>query len=87
MRYEWPRLRGLALWLARSREFTNFTYDLSPLNRAYLAQFLALATGETAERFEALFAEIETDAEFSEHVRCWSSEPANRGFSDPTARA
>jgi predicted O-methyltransferase YrrM len=86
MRHEWPRLRGLALWLARSREFTNFTYDLSPLNRAYLAQFLALATGEAAERFEGLFAEIETDAEFSEHVRRWSSEPANRGFCDPAAR-
>ncbi len=86
LRYEWPRLRGLVRWLARSREFTNFTYDLDPLNRAYLAQFLAQATGEKAERFEALFVEIETDSEFSEHVRRLCSQPANRNFSDSTAR-
>jgi predicted O-methyltransferase YrrM len=86
MRYEWPRLRELARWLARSREFTNFTYDLHPLNRAYLAQFLAQATGEPADRIEAFFVEIETDSEFSDHVRRLASQPANRHVCDPTAR-
>jgi hypothetical protein len=86
LRYEWPRLRGLVRWLVRSREFTNFTYDLHPLNRAYLAHFLAQATGEEVERFEALFAEIETDSEFFEHVRRLSSQRPSRNFSDPTAR-
>jgi hypothetical protein len=86
IRHEWPRLRALVRWLARSREFTNFTYDLQPLNRVYLAHFLAQATGESPERFEAFFVEIETDADLAEHVRRLSSEPGNRSFSDPIAR-
>lgn len=48
-------------WLASSREFTNYSYELTPRNRKHLAWSVSLVAGVPVERVEGYFTEIETD--------------------------
>jgi hypothetical protein len=41
LRYYRSPLKELLFWLFRSRETTNFTYELTALNQRYLASFIA----------------------------------------------
>jgi len=54
----------LARWLARSREFTNYTYRLSQRNRRHLAWVVSNVTGAAVQEVESLFAELEEDVAF-----------------------
>lgn len=45
-------LADLATWLVRSRETTNFTYDLDELNKRYLAAFVAQITNTDTTQVE-----------------------------------
>ncbi|MGA0981333.1 MAG: hypothetical protein ACO3UA_01875, partial [Ilumatobacteraceae bacterium] len=54
----------LARWLARSREFTNYTYRLSQRNRRHLAWVVSNVTGAAVHEVESLFAELEEDVAF-----------------------
>jgi len=50
--------------LARSREFTNYTYRLSQRNRRHLAWVVSNVTGAAVQEVESLFAELEEDVAF-----------------------
>ena len=39
-------LKELIIWLFTSKEFANFTYDLTDLNKQYLASLIAVITGK-----------------------------------------
>ena len=66
-RYD-ARVVGRSLsWLVRNRETTNFTYDLSSLNRDQLCWFVAAVTGAEVGHVRSVVAELETDTEF--HTR------------------
>ena len=60
--------KKLLLWLFRSREYTNFTYDLSPLNKKYLASFVADVAGIEVEVAEKYLQELESDKELKQHI-------------------
>lgn len=55
-------------WLFLSREFTNFTYDLLPLNKRYLAVFIATITKMDATVIQKYFDEIEQDQVLRDHI-------------------
>lgn len=73
-------------WLLSSREHTNLTYDLTPLNREHLAWFVAQVTGVHVSEARQYLGEVETDADLREHVRTCTATSARRGIADPEAR-
>lgn len=73
-------------WLVRSREYTNLTYDLTPLNREHLAWFVAVVTDVHIAEIRAYLDEVESDTTLREHIRTGTRESARRGIADPEAR-
>jgi predicted O-methyltransferase YrrM len=62
-------LRHFLRWLVRSSETENFTYDLTPGNKRYLASLIAAVTGRTHEAIEGYIRELEEDEDLAEHLR------------------
>lgn len=65
--FEQP-LRTLFSWLFTSREDTNFTYDLTDANKAYLASTIALVTGIAPQLARSYVSEPENDAALKMHI-------------------
>jgi len=61
-------LSNLVRWIFKSRETSNFTYDLQDLNKRYLAALIAQVVGTTSSVIMAYFEEIETDAGLKRHI-------------------
>src|SRR5260370_10935543 len=55
-------------WTFRSRELYNFTYDLSDLNKQYLASFIAVVSGHEPGEIERYCAELESDERLKSHI-------------------
>lgn len=74
-------IRQSLAWLARSRETTNFTYDLRPLNRDQLAWFVVAICGAEIEQARSWMQELEDDCDLvNELTRRLASSP-RRGVS------
>jgi predicted O-methyltransferase YrrM len=58
-----------AIWLAKSREFTNFTYPISQLSRRYIASAVAIALSSEFQEVLDYFDEIERDDTLKSHIR------------------
>ncbi len=65
----WQYTSKIIRWWWRSRETTNYTYDLTPLSRRYLVHFLADATGADRATVAAYIAELEEDEALRQHIR------------------
>ena len=70
----------------RSREYTNYTYDLSALNRLYLAWFVAEVAGAAPEEAARYIEELETDERLRAHIRTATQAHEAGRFADPEAR-
>ena len=57
------------LWLFRSKEFANFTYDLTTANKEYLASFVANICDISVEDARGYFHEIENNSELDEYIK------------------
>jgi len=78
---------GRALrWALTSKEWTNFTYELSERNRAQLAETIALVLGTDHQSVLGWFEELESDAALREHVEIATKASAERATSDVAAR-
>lgn len=55
-------------WLFVSRETTNFTFDLSPLNDLYLVSFIANITNQNFQTVLNYFNELENDQSLMSHI-------------------
>ncbi len=77
---------AFARWWATSREFTNYTYELTPVNMAQLAAFCAQVAGISIERSQELIDELLSDRELVEHIRSATNQSAMRRFSDSEVR-
>lgn len=65
------RLVQVTLWLFKSREHTNLTYNLSDLNQRYLANFLGIVCNRPAKIMEGYLREVLDDAQLRAHIiRC-----------------
>jgi predicted O-methyltransferase YrrM len=86
--YFGARLQAIDEWLASSNEVTNFTYDLTELNLAYLTAFIANVTGRTPVEIRAYADELLTDRKLADHIARRTNEapPELRRVSDPGAR-
>lgn len=68
MRYFVEPLKSVAVWTFRSREAGNFTYDLTTLNKSYLASFVSAVAGCRIQEAESYLAEVESDAALRDHI-------------------
>ena len=56
-------------WLFRSKEFANFTYDLTTANKEYLAWFVANICGVSVKDVYGYFNEIETNSQLDAYIQ------------------
>ena len=61
-------LLNLVKWLLKSKEKTNFTYDLEDNNKRYLASVIADITNTEFSRVWAYINEIEDDETLKKHI-------------------
>lgn len=73
------------VWLARSREHTNFTYDVTPRNLRQLAWFVATLTDTPVERVEELQIELLSDLALRGRVAERAENMTRKGLSDAEA--
>lgn len=73
-------------WVVRSRETTNFNYELKPLNRLHLAWWVAEATGERVDVVLGLFDELDSDEQLRQHIRSTTATSEFRRVSDADVR-
>lgn len=57
-----------AKWLLRSKEFANFTYDLTPANKNYLAWFVSGICFTPVQEIEQYFFELESNLQLKQHI-------------------
>jgi len=77
------KLWELMHWLLFSREYTNFTYELTDLNIRYLAQFLGVVCGRSPEVMAGFIQEIIDDEQLRTHVgKCISESKRNYAADD-----
>ena len=55
-------------WLLTSRETTNYTYEITPLNAKYIASTIAAVSGLAIAETLKYVAEIQQDQQLSQHV-------------------
>jgi len=55
-------------WLCRSREFANFTYDLTPANKHHLAWFISGICNVPVQEIESYFLELESNNYLRQHI-------------------
>ena len=78
--------RQSAKWLIKSREHTNFTYDLTPRNRGHLAWWVAAVTGADAEQAREYIQELDDDQELREHIEMATASSPRRRLADTDVR-
>jgi Methyltransferase domain len=67
-------------WLVRSRETTNFTYDLASLNRDQLGWFVSTITGADIGQVRVWMQELEDDKALAGHLTKGMSSNPRRGI-------
>lgn len=75
-------IKQILLWLLRSNEITNFTYDLSPINKQYLISYIAVITGKNVNEIEKYITEVENDVELKNHITNCTKQSAEQHISD-----
>lgn len=71
-------------WLFRSKETTNFTYEITPSNKHYLAALIADVVKKPYEEILGYIVELEHNAELKSHIRTTTSKHGR--FADLEAR-
>lgn len=81
------QVAGRALrWLVRSREHTNFTYDLTARNSEHLAWWVAAVTNVPVGVIREYMRELEEDRELRRHVESAVVASDRRGLADREVR-
>lgn len=86
LRYAKGPVKHFVLWLFTSREFTNYTYDLTDVNKRYMAAFVSHVTGAGYAEAKRYIDELEQDAQLREHIRKMVKNSDDAVFADPEMR-
>lgn len=86
LRYAMRPLRHVLPWAFRSREDTNFTYDLTPMNIADLANVVALVSGRPVAECRRYIDEALRDLPLREHIARTTARSRYRWNADPVPR-
>ncbi|MGE4062734.1 MAG: class I SAM-dependent methyltransferase [Rhodospirillaceae bacterium] len=79
------RIQNLLEWLLHSKENTNYTYDLTPLNLGHLATMVSVVTGRPCGEIETYLGEPGSDAALEGHYASGIAAlpPAQSALADP----
>ncbi len=80
---KYPRIFS---WGIRSREDTNFTYDISESNKLYLAHTIAVVTGRNYRDVLTYIREAEEDRELKDSILAAARTSPSRRQTDPEVR-
>ena len=81
----WSRMQVMR-WLASSREYTNFTYELTPSNELELVSFISRFLGVEPGRVGTTLAELYEDEALARHIADTTRRSRFRYVADPVAR-
>ena len=84
--FVWRTFSSAAGWVFKSRETTNYTYDLSPRNVEHLASFVSVTTRVPFEQVRGYIRELQEDEALVAHVRQRTLESGEGFKSDRRAR-
>lgn len=73
-------------WLVKSREHTNYTYELTDLNMEHLAWFVANLTHHEVHAVRGYMDELLSDQELRAHIMSATLASDRRGLADPVPR-
>lgn len=73
-------------WAFGSKEYYNYTYDLTDLNLAYLASYIAVVSGHEVAEIERYFQELRADEELRARLRRRTLDSPDRHNSDAEPR-
>jgi predicted O-methyltransferase YrrM len=76
----------VAQWLVSSREHTNYTYDLTPVNVDQLVWFVSSICGSPFGQSEAMVLELINDHELRKAIQEATESSPRRGISDSAVR-
>lgn len=62
----WRQLRLASKWVFTSKEYYNWTYHLTDLNKAYLASYISVVTGQDEAAITSYLQELESDTALRE---------------------
>jgi len=85
-RYDARVLADSVRWLVLSREHTNFTYDLDPLNVEHLAWFVAVVADMPVDEIRGYLAELEEDSSLRRYLESQAVVSPRRGLTDRSVR-
>lgn len=84
--YVCPAVEHLLEWMLASNETTNFTYDLTDLNKEQLVWFVAAVADATPGQVREYIHELEGDEQLRAHVRAQTVDGPFHATSDPVPR-
>lgn len=77
------KISQIFVWSFRSKEYANYTYDITDDSKRYLAQTIAVATGADREQILGYIDEAYSDTALREYVRAGIVQGKHRHLSDP----
>jgi predicted O-methyltransferase YrrM len=84
--FVWRTWTSATAWLFRSRETTNFTYDLTERNVAHLVEFVAVVTRRPSTEIAGYVQELLEDETLATHIVQRTKESGEGFKSDLVAR-
>jgi predicted O-methyltransferase YrrM len=84
--YYYVPLRNIFWWSLKSKEHTNFTFDLDDLNREYLIAFIAHITQTQIDTIRNYVIELEQDESLSNHINRLTKASNERHVADEKAK-
>ena len=74
--------RQFAAWFIGSREYTNFTYNLTELNRRHLASFVTQVVDINPSKALEYMEELDQDSQLREHIKRRIAASDEKRFAD-----
>lgn len=81
--YLLPNLSLAFKWLGKSREVSNFSYDLNGTNKLYLANLVSVVTGESLARIRQYMKELDDNKDLRNHITSGMDESGDSFWSGP----
>ncbi len=67
-RYLSPTMKTAIKWLFKSRETSNFSYNLTNTNKLYLTHVIGVVTGKPVSKIKSYIDEIERNTKLKKHI-------------------
>lgn len=74
--------KNFIFWLFTSNEISNYTYDLTNLNKSHLISFIALVTNKNEAEISQYIQEVENNKDLKKHIIKFTKKSSYRYYAD-----